>query len=433
MAYRESVNPEVISQQISENGSLVGNNSSIALDPDSTEQYSPVVASGNGQNDLVVWVDKRRGWDIEMFDIYGQLYNKSHEKVGGNFIIYSGVNLAIFKDIAIAPDNGGGFVVVCKVRNDSYDSILLATLVSEDGQVITDAVPIIPESESFDCKGQDVAVNDYGEIIISYVEVDSDQVIFQICSGNLESIGDPITAYDGNGNPTYSSKLAVADNGDFCVLINEQNGIFIQYFNEDGVSAGPLIEVDDENCSHGICDIATSPSIAISPDGERVVVAWTSEKYKYGFPKVLARVFKNKEPVGDIEIIEEQGHKPNAHAYIWKNGLACNNDQIVFVWSENRTNRNLDIYCKTTDWNLTTIEEVILNRQALKVWPVPAEERVYFSEGGRTFEIWDLQGRLINKTDKPMWNLSDSHGRKVPSGIYFVENENNERGKIVVQ
>jgi len=324
-------------------------------------------------------------------------------------------------------------VVVWEEMNESWKAVIRGQVVSENGSLIGEMFDISPIDETSNCSRPAIGIDASGNLVVIWRVDQEKRIDLQRFSSSMVPVGEVITAYEPQGySLSGEPSLAVSNNGSFCIVAEESKGIFLQYYLPDGTRQGDPIEVSDKQSYFSWLDLDLSASVCLSPDGQKTVVAWSSDKFSKYFPKLLARIYENGEPAGPIEIINEQGHKPNAHAYFWKDGLACNDDQIVFAWSENRTDRNLDIYCKTTDWTLTSVEKVALNSSSIKVWPVPANEKVYFGGDSEYYEILDLRGKFIRKLNQPVWDLKDQDNKSVSKGIYFVRNDRNETGKIII-
>ena len=435
--YREEFNTNVLCQNIDADNNLIGGNKLAPEDQDSASQVNPSTASGKGSTDLVIWIGSNEynyDWGTQDMHVMGQVYSKeTGSLVGLNMTVRGGSSdiICYRNDVAARPD--GGFLVVWEEMNESWRAVIRGQVVSESGILIGDMFDISPTDETSDCTRPEIGIDVSGNVVVIWRVDQKRKIDLQRFSSGMVPIDEVCTAYEPQGySLSGEPSLAIGNNGNFCIVAEESKGIFLQYFLSDGTKQGDPIEVSDKQSYFSWLDLDLSASVCLSPDGQKTVVAWSSDKFSKHFPKLLARVYENGEAVGPIEIINEQGHKPNAHAYFWKNGLACNNEQIVFAWSENRTDRNLDIYCKTTNWSLTGIKKIPLNRRSIKVWPVPSNEKVYFGGDSESFEILDISGKFIRELNQPEWDLKNQENKTVSKGIYFVRNDRNETGKIII-
>jgi hypothetical protein len=63
----------------------------------------------------------------------------------------------------------------------------------------------------------------------------------------------------------------------------------------------------------------------------------------------------------------------------------------------------------------------------LKIFPNPARNSIWFKHAGYgNIYIYDSQGRLVRSLapNEPDWNLTDQNGKKLKSGIYFLQSKN---------
>ena len=435
--YGQASNSDIVLQYVDENNQLVGINQKTAIDSDSVAQFDPAVAHGFGAYDLVVWAGSNT-WDQEWWTQYdhilGQLYSHSSgAKFGSNIIIRPPDRDYYCFNPVVAARPGGGFIVVWEEMTDAWKTEIRGQLVGDNGNLTGEMMAISQEMLPNNCFNPSVGFDASGYMIIAY-RVERKKVVYRRYDTAMQPIGDLETAIE---MPDYdvitNFKLSMANTGIFYIVTEGTGGIFLSKFLSDGERQGDPELVDNKVSYSSFIDPAPGVSIQVSPDGNRAIVAWSSDKYSARYPKLLARAYQGLVPISDVEIINEQGTRTNAQAYFWNKGLDCNQEQIVFVWSENNPDHNLDVYCKVTDWNLTKVEEYQWSTEGFELWPNPAAERILIHGIGQGYAVFDLKGKLIRTLLDNSWDLSDQSGQRVLPGIYLIRNGQGLTKRLVIQ
>ncbi len=107
----------------------------------------------------------------------------------------------------------------------------------------------------------------------------------------------------------------------------------------------------------------------------------------------------------------------------------------------------IELLAQILKWfDVLSIEETASNHYVqpmFSVYPNPARREVFIRFQGTlphengSLKIYDATGRFIRKLthkkllDDVIWDLHDSHGRRVPAGIYFIKLEIDEKREVI--
>ncbi|MBD3284972.1 T9SS type A sorting domain-containing protein, partial [candidate division WOR-3 bacterium] len=172
--------------------------------------------------------------------------------------------------------------------------------------------------------------------------------------------------------------------------------------------------------------------IAAAPQGGYVLFG-TDYSAEDGDPEVCACYYDEQgNQTGNKIQINQPDLFPYNHQAAKYNCVAATDDQIIYVWLDNRRHKGWDVYAKITDWNLPAVEEAALDVSSVKLtstlnrlsYEVPEEAilTVYNSAGCRVAE------QVVRGTGK--WFPAD-----LSSGVYFARVESvqgSARAKVVV-
>lgn len=309
--------------------------------------YGPRAAFLPGGGFVVTWY----GYDISWNDdIYAQLFDSAGAPVGGNIDVRDGANSGNSPDVA-ASDSG--FVITWRdYRNGNWD--IYAQLFRANGDTVGGNFLVDDGSSgqyqptiSSTGSGFVIAWNDYRN-------GDAD-IYAQLYKVNGDTVGGNFLVDDG-GNYQYEPSVAMADSGFVIAWYDYRSGnadIYAQLYNADGGAIGGNFIVNDDGA--GVCE-HYSPSVAMSPDGRNVVIAW--EDYRndpnHNVAQIVAQKYVDGLPVGGNVVVNGS---TVSNRYFWgARRVACNDQRILFCWEDNRRMKGMDIYAKLTDWDLQNIE-----------------------------------------------------------------------------
>jgi|GEM_PF-654139 len=401
---------DIFCQRFDTASDTLGPNFLVNSDSGTTDQWDASAVMDAAGNSVVVWYDLRHddgNWNI--VDQYGQRYDAAGNPVGSNFIINDtlSANLRYGYDPKAAFLPGGGFVVTWYGYDNSWNGIVYAQLFAADGTPVGGNIDVSDGSSSEYCS--DVAASDSGFMITWYDNRNSSWDIYaQLFKFNGDTVGgnfrvddgssdqyNPRIAANGNGyvvtwqdyrygnsdiyaqrfditgdtlggnflvddggNYQYDPSLAMADSGFVIAWYDYRydgsySDIYAQQYKINGDTVGGNFLVNDD--PQGVA-YHYYPSVAMSPDGHNVVIAW--EDYRNdpsGYvAEIMAQKYVDGLPSGGNVVVNGT---TLANRYFWGGKrVACTDQRILFNWDDNRRFKGGDIYAKLTDWDLQHIE-----------------------------------------------------------------------------
>jgi hypothetical protein len=413
--YNPSGNYDIFCQRYDAAGTALGANFMANNDTGTADQWDASVAMDKNGNSIVVWYDLRNDdgtWNCE--NIYGQRYDPSGNPVGGNFLVNDTTTAIDYGDYATAAFlPGGGFVVTWADWRNSWSSDIYAQLfdssgtpvggnfiVNDDGagsrdqyccdMAASDSGFMITWFDSrnggwdiyaqrYDLTGSPIggnfmvndgsndqyvpkiASNGSGYVITwnDYRNGNSD-IYAQIFDVNGDTLGGNFLVDDG-GNSQYDPSLAMGDSG-FVIAWYDYRydgsypDIYAQLFKLNGDTIGGNFLVNDD--PQGVV-YHYYPSMAISPDGHNVVIAW--EDYRNDpnedVAQIMAQKYVDGVPSGGNVVVNGA---TMSNRYFWGGKrVVCTDQRILFNWDDNRRQKGMDIYAKLTDWDLQHIQDAI--------------------------------------------------------------------------
>lgn len=349
----------------------------------STTHYerSPVVTF-DGRNYLIVWVDNRGGSsDI----IYGARVNPSGVVLDTNGIAISPLSTSpSFPKIAF---DGRNYLVVWEIPGVA----VVGSRVTPDG-VVLDPNPIVIGTATYFYWGSSLNISFDGR---NYLVVWSGAV-------------------NGGSYDIYGARVTPA-----------------------GVVLDP----------HGL-NICSSPNDQVSPavgfDGDNYNVVWSDRRNGPSWNLYWAKLDPSGVVIDSFPVVIQAGDQITptiTHGPI--------NQQLVaysgFTSSINgRPANTMRIWGKLSPWSSGTEEKKepknLVGRVSLRVYPNPFSEKTRFNVGfdlgslnaktNASLKVYDALGRLVR--DFPLvalkpgpldWDGTDSNGRKLPGGVYFIRLE----------
>jgi len=260
--YRNN-NWDIYAQWYDNTGSKIGGNVKINDDLNNAVQHRPFVSADGLGNALICWYDNRNGSD----DVYGQIFDPTKNKVGGNVLINDAGAASVQKFPASAGLPGGGFVVVwVDYRNGPYPN---------DPDIF---------AQKLTATGQKSAVN------------------FRVNA-------------DGPNVRQTEPQIGSAPTGGFVVCWRDERrgaaDIFAQRYEPDGSTAGLNFMVNTED--EGI--LQSSPAVAISD--AKMYFTWTDNRSS-GLFDIYGRIFTYDNPtispIPSFVLFEAEDGGPNPPA-----------------------------------------------------------------------------------------------------------------------
>ena len=225
------------------------------VDPDDDHQDRPSVAAGQNGRLFAVWNDRRLGPSDQ--NIYGQLFDKRGNRIGGEIAVCTAQNTQDGPDIA--SDANGSFLVAWDDQRDQNADQIYVKLFDSDGKMLKADAPVSTGS-SFKAHPALASRPGSGYVLVWRDDRDG---ISQIYCRLLDSSGKPVStefsvsaSQDGQDNPDIASD----SQGRFVVVWGSQNigvqGIECQRFDSGGNKAGTPVTIATGNYPLNIPKVA---------------------------------------------------------------------------------------------------------------------------------------------------------------------------------
>jgi hypothetical protein len=236
------------------------------VDPDDDHQDRPNVAAGQNGRFFAVWNDQRLGPSDQ--NIYGQLFDKRGNRIGGEIAVCTAQNTQDRPDIA--SDANGSFLVAWDDQRDQNANQIYVKLFDSDGKMLKADAPVSTGS-SFKAHPALASRPGAGYVLVWRDDRDG---ISQIYCRLLDSSGKPVStefSVSASQNGQDYPDIASDGQGRFVVVWGSQNtgvqGIECQRFDSGGNKAGTPVTIASGNYS-----LAT-PKVACDSAGD-FITAW---------------------------------------------------------------------------------------------------------------------------------------------------------------
>ena len=393
-------------------------------DGTSYNQFAPGITVGKNGYIVAVWEDYRNGSDA---DVYAQLFDKSGNKVGSNFIVNDTTNQnQNLPDIAM--DTLGNFVVVWSdYRNGNrdiyaqrYDAsanpIGSNFIVNDDGSIAYQENPSISMDES-------------GSFIVAWYDMrdGTNHIYAQIYdnSGNPQGSNFKVTDYSGSENQYDPS---VFTNGNRFVIAwsdqRDDRSIYYRVFDSNGTPITSDTKVNDISGVHN----QDYPSISINSSGYGVIT-WNDTRD--GGHKIYYSTFDRLGNIIDDNILLCSGTKNDVKIGEDSTIICVTNVSGAYIYYFIVSSTTIDsgeVQDSTTSSRYAPSLAIDSLNNFVVVW--------YDNRNGN----YDIYGQLFTNTGVPVGNnfiVNDDGGTSgqyypdvamAPSGKFFVVWEDYRNG-----
>jgi len=333
---------DIYAQRYAADGTPIGNNFKVNDDSGSANQYSPAIAVDAVGNFVVVWMDKRNGWDG---DIYAQRYAADGTPIGGNFKVNGDTGSAGQESPAIAIDAAGNFVVVWQDERNDRDGDIYAQRYAADGTPIGDNFKVNDDQGSAGQEHPAVAMNAAGNFVVVWQDERNDD--WDIYAQRYTSDGMPIGGnfkVNGDQGSAWQWVPAVAMDaaGNFVVVWHDsRNGdwdIYGQRYLADGTPIGDNFKVNDDQGSARQWFAA----VAVDATGN-VVVVWADKRNDSGDIYAQRYASDGTPIVYNFKVNDDQGRASQGYPAVAMDAVG----NFVVVWEDKRNGwYNRDIYAQ---------------------------------------------------------------------------------------
>lgn len=470
-------NYDIYSQEYDSLKNIIGVNLKINGDKNTAWQVSPTIAVNNNGNCVVCWQDARDGsYDCytQRFDMNGSL-NGINSKVNDDTCTSNSWAASVTVEpsgkYAVCWDNerlflkiydSSGFPIGSVITVDSNHSgneqavflsngniaivwegwegadKLFACVYDSMGSVIKQRFEV-NETDTF-CWFPSLAKASDGRFVVVWQDYRSGS--FEIYAQLFDSLGN---AAGSNykvaaGNEQCYPSVAMSNSGNFVVAWQTSYmgpWVKAQKFDSTGAPIDTVFVVND-NSSYGYL----YPTAAYSPDGSKFIIGWNDYSNSGEDPDFAAQVYDGITggKIGANTIVNDDSASSWAQQTTRSgSNIACNNDNIFFVWQDNRRNLGWDIYGKITDWGLSGVQSghdftsSRISYALMQNAPNPTSGQTtikyQLAKGGRvSLKVYNTLGQvvktLINEDKQPgyysvKWDGKNDENQKTAAGIYL--------------
>ncbi len=370
---------DVYAQRYSGDGTPLGGNFKVNVEPDNEEQVSPSVSVDSCGNFVIVWADEKSGeWDI-----YGQQYLADGTVQGENFKINDDIgNEGQYWPTCELAKNGNFIVAWCDKRsNPNYD--IYAQLFLPDGTPTGNNFKVNTDAGDFWHIKTDISMLDNGNFIIVWGDkrYDDWNVYAQMYMSDGTTIGNNFMVNDDIPDskqigPTVSADLA----GNFVVCWvddrNEEYDIYAQRFTADATPVGENFQINSDTS-----DFYHNHSSVSMEENGNFFIAWEDRRFGYN-GDIFAQYYSfDGTATGDNFQVNDNINDANQTSP----GITKSyDDNFIITWVENRS-YSCDFYAQIFSGDGTPLGDDIL---------VNDENQNYSSYGGPSVSA-DASGNFV--------------------------------------
>lgn len=389
----------------------------------------PVIRSNCVNRTVIVWSDSRE--HLNYSNIYAQLYDADWNPIDTNFRVNNDTAHTQHEAPSVTVDYGGNFIITWSDKRESFPNPdVYAQRYDKMGNPQNGNFKVNEDSPGHQLEeGGTVPVVDIdtvGNFLVLWQD-NSDidrEILAQIYSQTGTPIGGNFSLIMDEGMRNQQNpQIAMNMRGNFVVVWEDERGphkvIFGQRYDEKGNPVGVNWQVSD------ISRIAHSPSVAIDPMGNFVVV-WVSRD-KFGVEDhIYARKYTNDGvPMGAEFKIDSQTVAPKGFIKLIPSVAMNKEGNFIVVWEDYRNNSKYgDIYGQkfradcppigsNFDINRIIMESeesphIVMNEDGafIVVWQQGRGGQALFDIYGQKFNSsGDLVGGNFQISDNPMAHL----------------------------
>ncbi|MEJ2613680.1 MAG: T9SS type A sorting domain-containing protein, partial [Ignavibacteriaceae bacterium] len=335
-------------QRYDAEGNLLGTNVS---NDDHYSQYDPKIALLKDGNFLLVWREYLRNI-YSQYEVLGQKYFKTGEKIGDTFLISSIDRKGNANDPDVCSNSNGEFVVTWQKQYGSIYSIVTEKF-DNDGNVVKNNFLVTDDTTSYKYRPK-AGIDSLGNFAIAYYSYKNnnyDIFLHRFNSSGVELDSAIVVNDDKNHSTQYYPDISVNPAGD-CIVAwydyRTPNGVYFQKYKNIGSTDS--FEKVDSNMAVADYDISNcKPSVSLQDNGE-FVISWTewNGSLTGSFNNLKFRIFNSGlTPLTDVM---------NATASQERNqinqDIVYKDNKIFNVWQDNHEHGvGYDIWANVYNFN----------------------------------------------------------------------------------
>ncbi len=432
--YRNRNNQTFFQRYDAEGNPLGGN---INSDNKRTE-YVPKVAELKDGNFLLIWREYLRS-TYNQYEVLGQKYYKTGEKLGDPFIISSIERRGDAYDPDISTNSSGEFVVTWQKRYGS-NYYIAASKFDADVNIVKNSFLVTDDTTSYKLKPK-TGIDSLGNFAITYYGYINNN--YDIYLNRYDSLAQELDSAivvndDDNKATQYYPDISVNSSGD-CIITwydyRSTGGIYFQKYKNIG-SKDSFEKVDSNIAVTDYYFPNCSPSVSIQNNGE-FVISWSEWNglTTGSFNNLKLRIYNSDlTPLTDVMNGTETQERDQINQ-----ALVIKDNKIYSVWQDNHEHGvGYDIWANVYDFSdLTTdAEDKLIDAptrfELSQNYPNPfnPSTKIKYSipigvNGNSLIQlkVYDLLGRevatLVNGTKSPGNYEVNFNASSLASGIYF--------------
>ena len=223
-------------------------------------QQNPAIAMDSSGNFVVVW-DSYPGQDGAWYGVYGQRFNASGTKVGGEFL----VNTTTGSDQRapdVAMDAGGGFVVVWE-GNGTGDTYGVFVQRFDAAGVKQGSETLINTSTTGQQKQASIAIDGSGKFVVAWYNANDQQVYARRYDAAGTPLSSEFVVNTTSAGIQWHPSVGMNATGQFVIAWRDEVGknIFAQRYDAAGSAQGGEFQVNID------VDNESDPQVAVYSDG----------------------------------------------------------------------------------------------------------------------------------------------------------------------
>ena len=410
-------NFDIYFQRYSNTGTAIGVNTKVNDDTLGASQEHPVIAMDPTGNFVIAWSDNRH----ENYDIYFQKYTGIGGVLGTNTLVNDDVDSTKQWNPAISMDPAGNFVISWIDERNGNRDVYFQRYTSAGGALDANA-KVNDDSGANMQTAHDIAMDPTGNYVITWQDFRNStwDIYFQLynSNGSASGVNTKVNDDPGSNFQMYPS-ISMDPAGDFVIVWqdyrNANYDIYFQRFTGAGLALESNTKVnDDTGTMH-----QKIPAVSMDGSGNFVVV-WQDNRYGEYNPDIFGqRYFANGNPNGGNYRIVSEG--PNEKET--SPAVCADNSAIVFAWQDNRRENEWDIYAKIVGWNwngvATSADEIYIHSKDFSLsqnYPNPFSRSTNISFSISKQEEVNLS--VYNTIGRKIATLVNE---KLPAGTYRYE------------
>ena len=409
---------------------------------DNRSQYNPKIAQLKDGNFLLIW--KEYAYNMSnQYEVFGQKYYKTGEKIGDSFIISSTERRGNVNDPDVSSNSKGEVVVTWQKNYGSIYSIA-AKKFDADLNIIKDSFLVTDDTTSYKYKPK-AGIDSLGNFAITYYSYKNHNydIFLDRYNTSGEELDSTIIVNDDNTHSTqYFPDISVNPAGE-CIVTwydyRTTNGVYFQEYK----NIGSIDSFEKVDSNMAVADYVISnckPTVSLQDNGE-FVISWTewNGSLTGAFNNLKFRLFNSDlAPLTDVmnATISQERNQINQD-------IIFKDNKIFNVWQDNHEHGvGYDIWANVYNFSdlVTGIRNKVNNFPAsFKLsqnypnpfnpsttiqYSIPSAVNANSASASRVLlKVYDILGReiatLVNQDQKPGQYKVTFNAGNFASGVYY--------------